>query len=144
MEHQSNLRRRVSMPLETEVGPHSRLHFFRRPERHPDQIHVDFLDPRQRHHFSFRVGHQLGTGRTSCYRLLLFLAADFLLELLFLADEARLLEVALAIVWCREEPWRRLEARGGGFQPTSRSARKLREPETFGPSSTERTAASER
>jgi hypothetical protein len=34
----------------------------------------------------------------------LFLAVAFLLELLFFAELARLFEVALAIVWWRDEP----------------------------------------
>src|SRR4051812_25186183 len=80
-----------------------------------------------------------------CEQSYFFRVLFFLLEVLFFAL-ARLLEVALAIVWCFDDPWRRFEARGGGgFQPASRSARKLRDPEaSFGPSRTDMTAASER
>src|SRR3954470_21317668 len=75
----------------------------------------------------------------------LFFAELFLLALFF-AVPARLLAVALAMVWWREVPCRRRVARGGGgFQPTSRSARKARDPDaSLGPSRTESTAASDR
>src|SRR5213075_1593886 len=224
--------RRVQAQLETEVGPHARLHLLGSPERHPHEVDFHLLDAWQCHHFVLGVGHKLRTRwarrRSQCHidfdrrsidgnavdepeihdvelQIGVFDAAEcelhlifrddassrgrfgcgkswrrffahggcriiakitrnkkgrrwrpfsignkayfffFLLEVLFFALE-RLFEVALAIVWCFDEPCRLLEARGGGgFQPTSRSARKARDPEASrGPSRTDMTAASER
>ena len=51
-------------------------------------------------------GAHSGRNSEGDYRLFfeLFFAVAFLLELLFLAELARLFEVALAIVWWRDEP----------------------------------------
>src|SRR5881398_2217565 len=63
--------RRVQAQLETEVGPHARLHLLGSPERHPDEVDFHLLDAWQCHHFVLGVGHKLRTRwarrRSQCH-----------------------------------------------------------------------------
>src|SRR5688500_1491412 len=51
--------------LEPEVGPHSRLHFLRRPERSPHQIDVGGLHSGKTLDLALRIAHDLRPGRAA-------------------------------------------------------------------------------